>query len=257
MSSLDVERRLTEVLHRRAEDAMSQTDTQEELREFLTRGDPEPPRALGGHRRTAVFAASLAAAAAATAVFWGTGLTQDRTGPAPAQDPEPSAEQVAEEFVAAYAANDITTVAAMAADPDDVDGWRIAMDRDQAWGLQLIVEPCQEKTSNSVGTGVLCLFSLHVMGSEAVGRGPFEDATFTLWLNEAGEVIEADPTWNFEYNGMAEHVEEVADWVSEQHPDQAEFLALDEPDVPPAQWDRWLALWERYIADWVAAHTGG
>ena len=64
MSNLDVERRLTDVLHRHAEDAMSQTDTQHELREFLTRGDQEPPRALGRNRFTAVVAAGVAAAAA-------------------------------------------------------------------------------------------------------------------------------------------------------------------------------------------------
>ena len=257
MSSLDVERRLTEVLQRRAEVVMSRTDTQEELREFLTRGDPEPQRAFGRNRFTAVAAAGVAAAAAATAVFWAADLADDRADPAPVQQPAVDAVQVAEQFVAAYARNDADTVTELAAEAADLSGWRLYMARDEAWGVQFMFEPCRHATTNEVGTGVVCPFSLHVMGSEEVGRGPFEDAVFTVWLDEDGGVFDAEPTWNFEYNGMTEHFEEATSWVWAQHPDQAEFLMLDEPEVPPEQLDHWLALWERYLADYVEAHRKG
>jgi hypothetical protein len=257
MSSLDVERRLTEVLHRRAEVVMSRTDTQEELREFLTRGDPEPPRAFGRNRFTAVVAAGVAAAAAAAAVFWAADLTADRaTEPLPVQQPAADPVEVAEKFVAAYATNDVETVAALAPpDGDQVQDWRIFMARDAAWGVEFLFEPCRRATDADIGTGVVCPFALHVLGSEEVGSGPFENATFTVWVNGAGQVFDADPTWNHEYNGMWKHVEEATDWVWAQHPDQAEFLMLDEPDVPPAQLDRWLGLWERYLAEYVDAHA--
>ena len=255
MSSLDVERRLTEVLHRRAEDAMSQTDTQHELREFLIRGDQEPPRALRRDRFTAVVAAGAAAAASAAAVFWAVDITAPRAEPAPIVEPGPQAAEVAERFVAAYATYDTETVAAMAANPGEARAWHMSMARDAAWGVEFIFEPCQVRTSNRVGTGVLCPFSLHVMGSEEVGRGPFENATFTLWLTEDGKVFEANPTWNYETNGMTQHVEAVSNWVFEEHPDQTEVLALDEPDVPAAEWDRWLGMWQEYVADYVDAHT--
>lgn len=254
MSSLDVERRLTEVLHRHAEDAMSRTDTQKELREFLLRGDPEPPRARRDHRLANALGAGLAAAAVAAAVVWGDGLTEDRTEPMPVAEPVPPAVQVAEAFVAAYAANDTETVASLASDDAAVDDWRIHMARNQVWSAQFLFDPCREMTTNSVGTGVLCPFALHVLGSEEIGRGPFENASFTLWVNAAGEVFEADPTWNFENNGMAEHVDEVTGWVLARHPDQAEFLGLDELEVPAGQYDRYLSLWERYFQDYADAH---
>ena len=256
MSNLDVERRLTEVLHRRAEVVMSRTDTQTELREFLTRGDQEPPRTLGGNRFTAVVAAGVASAAAAAAVFWAAGLSADRPDPAPVEEPPPSAVEVAEKFVTAYATNDVETVAALAPpDGDQVQDWRTFMARDAAWGVKFMFEPCRRATDADIGTGVVCPFALHVLGSEEVGRGPFENATFTVWVNEAGQVFDADPTWNYEYNGMWKHVEEATGWVWAEHPEQAEFLQLDEPNVPPAQYDRWLNLWREYVADYVEAHT--
>lgn len=254
MSSVDVERRLTEVLQRRAEVVMSRTDTHQELREFLTRGDPEPSPAIGRNRFTAAVAAGVAAVAATAAVFWAADLTAERADPAPVQQPAVDPVEVTERFLAAYTSNDIETVTSMAADEDDLREWRVAMARDEAFGMRFMFEPCRHATTNEIGSGVVCPFSLHTMGSEEVGHGPFEKATFTVWLNSDGRVFEADPTWNFEINGMSEHWDEATGWVWAQHPDQAEFLQLDEPDVPPAQYDRWLSLWREYLADYVEAH---
>ena len=257
MSSLDVERRLTEVLHRRAEVVMSRTDTQEELREFLTRGDPEPPRAVGRNRFTAVAAAGVAAAAAAAAVFWAADLTADRADPAPVQQPAVDAVQVAERFLAAYTSNDIETVATMAVPGgEDLPGWRRVMSRNQAWDIDFMFEPCRQTTTNSVGSGVICFFSFHALRSQEVGRGPFEDATFTVWVDENGDVFDADPTWNHEYNGLAQHFEAVHTWVATKHPEDKAFLWTDEDEVPAADWERWTTLWQKYLAEYVDTHTG-
>ncbi|MFP5253605.1 MAG: hypothetical protein ACLGH4_07400 [Actinomycetes bacterium] len=255
MSSLDVERRLTQVLHRHAEDAMSQTDTQQELREFLSRGDPEPSRALGRNRFTAAVAAGVAATAAAAAVFWTADLAAERADPAPVVEPAPDPAQVADEYTAAYAAYDTAKVLSMA-DPDaDLGGLRLSQERDEAFGFRLFMEPCRAGSVLGYGTQVACPFSLHVMHSEEVGSGPFENATFNVMVTEDGKVLDSNPDWNFELNGMTEHWEKVTDWVWAQHPDQQEFLALDEPEVPAAEWDRWLELWERYLQEYADAHS--
>lgn len=255
MSSLDVERRLTEVLHRHAEDAMSQTDSQQELQEFLARGHHEPPRAPARPRTLAVLGGGLAAAAVAAAVVWSSGLSEDRTDRAPVQEPVPPAVQVAEEFVAAYAVNDTETVASLAAPDADLRGWHMYMARDAAWSVQFLFEPCQAITEIPDGTGVACLFAVHGMQSQEVGRGPFEDASFTVWVDEDGKVFDAEPTWNHENNGLAEHVEAVTGWIFETYPEDRKFLSLEESNVPPAQFDRWLGLWERYIQEYADAHS--
>lgn len=256
MSSLDVERRLTEVLHRHAEDAMSRTDTQHELREFLAREQHEPSRSRTGRRALAVLGGGLAAAAVAAAVLWGGGgLTQDRTEPAPVVEPAPDPVQVAQEYVAAYAAYDTEKVVTMLDQRADEADYRLYQARDEAWGVKFLMEPCEEGSTMSSGTHVSCPFSLHVLGSEAVGRGPFEDAVFNLLVTADGEVLEADPDWNYETNGMGDHVGEAHGWVLKNHPDQREFLETEEQDVPAAQFDRWLRLWRTYIQDYVEAHS--
>lgn len=255
MTNIDVERQLTQVLHRHAEDAMNRTDTQHELQELLTRQGHEPPRS---HRRAALVSAGAAAAAAAAvagAVFWATDLTADRAEPTPAVEPVPPAVQVAEDFVAAYATNDTETVAAMAAEQADVRSWRLYMARDAAWGVEFMFEPCRQITTNDVGTGVACLFDLHALHSRELGRGPFEDATFTVWVDGDGKVFEADPTWNHENNGLMQHLDAVLNWVFETYPEDRKFLELDEPEIPTAQLDRWLTLWERYTQDYLEAHS--
>lgn len=255
MTSVDVERRLTEVLHRRAEQAMSRTDTERELRELLSRGSGEPPRTVRRKRFTAV-AAAVTAAAAAVAVFWVADLAADRAAePAPVQPPAVDPLQVTERFVAAYASNDAATVATLAAEEADLRRWRVAMARDEAWGVEFLLEPCRQMTTNRVGSGVLCPFSLHLLGSEELGVDRFENATFTVWVNEDGEVFDAEPTWNFERNGMGEHVGAVTSGVLKAHPDEADFLGLDEQAVPPAELDRWLGLWRTYIQEYVGARA--
>lgn len=257
MSSLDVQRRLTEVLHRHAEDAMSTTDTQKQLQEFLARDGHEPRKAPRRNRRTAVLGAGLATAAAAAAVFWGTGLTEDRTQPAPVVEPAPDPVQVAEEYVAAYAAYDTEKVVAMADPRVDLAEVRLYQARDEAFGIEFLTEPCREGSTGSVGTQVACPFALHVMSSEELGRGPFENASFNLLVTPDGKVLEADADWNFELNGMAAHYDGVVEWVFKTHPDQVPFLEIEEQDVPPAQLDRWLGLWRTYIQEYVDAHTKG
>lgn len=257
MTSLDVERRITEVLHRHAEDAMSTTDTQQELQEFLSREQHQAPRAPTGRRTLAVLGGGLAAAAAAAAaVVWGGGLlTEDRSEPAPVVEPAPDPVQVAQEYVTAYAAYDTEKVVSMLDQRADEAHYRLYQARDEAWGVQFLMEPCEEGSTMSSGTLVSCPFSLHVLGSEAVGRGPFEDAVFNLLVTADGEVLEADPTWNHETNGMGDHVGEAHGWVLKNHPDQREFLETEEQNVPEAQLDRWLRLWRTYIQDYVEAHS--
>lgn len=256
MTSQDVERRLTEVLHDRAEAAMSRTDTHDQLQELLARTGREPTRA----RRpltvaVAAGAAAAAVAAVAAAVFWGTGLTDDGTAPPPVQQPGPDPVRVAEDFVTAYTSGDAVAAAGYLA-PDTVawPGWTRHLERDQAWHTEFFLEPCRAGNTNSVGTEVLCDFALHTARSEELGRGPFEDAVFSVFVDSEGRVLNANPTWNYETNGLGEHIDSVYTWVADRYPQDMALLELDELEVPEAEWDRWLALWEQRQQDYVEAN---
>ena len=60
MTTSDIERRLTALLHQHAEEAMNQTDTTAELNTFHTRVDQDT---RGRHRRGLVMTAAAASAA--------------------------------------------------------------------------------------------------------------------------------------------------------------------------------------------------
>lgn len=256
----DVERRLTDLLQQRAEAAMTHTDTNQELNRFLSTHPPEPPR----RRRSviAVAGATAAAAAVAAAIVFAGGLTDDRSEPAPAQQPDPEVAQaneaveVAEQFVAAYAAHDVAATTALLGPGEPLgEMWDRHVQRDDAWNIEFLFEPCEAVTTNFVGTGLSCPFAAHVQNSEQVGRGPFEGASFDVFVDPDGRVTSADPYWNHENNGLADHLEAVWTWLEKEHPKQAKFLGQDEPDVPEADWDRWLRTWEAYLQKYTEANS--
>ena len=252
MTSQDVERRLTEVLHRRAGEAMDRTDTEEQLREFLARHDEEHPRAP---RRTAVVGAALAAAAVAAAVFWGADLTSDRTEPVPAVEPQPRTVRVADGFVTAYAEGDVERAASfLAPDAEPWDTWRSDLARDVAWRAEYLVEPCQELWGNAFDTAVVCPFDLHVLGSEELGLGPFENGAFTVHVDGQGDVASAEALYNADNNGLEGHVEEVKAWLKRVFPFDYPLMKRDYEDLGPGQRVRWSRMWEQHFQKYIETH---
>jgi hypothetical protein len=248
--STDVERRLAEVLARRAEDAMDSTDTQEQLRAFLSRQESRPPR----RRRAAVIGATLAAAAVAAAVFWGTALTDDRTGPEPVDDPRPRTVRVAEDFVDAYASGDAESAASfLAPDTEPWDGWRGELVRDEAWKVQYLLEPCEKLYKTVFGTTVVCPFDVHALGSEERGMGPYENGSFTVRV-DGGHVVEALLSFNEVNNGLAEHVAEMRDWMKRVYPFDYPLMKRDYEELDADQRVVWTRMWTEHVQKFIETH---
>jgi hypothetical protein len=174
MSTRSVERELTALLHRHAEDAMNSTDTQAE-RERLYDDIEKEPRA----KRTQwlVAAAAVALAVAGTIAVW-TSLPDDRAvspaPPAPSTDAvrEADAEALADQFMAAYgdqdlaALNAITRVGAWDADSN---GLKAELTLLKAWHSTYYPEPCAATATTDVSVVVECGAALDTMGSEETG----------------------------------------------------------------------------------------
>lgn len=250
--STDVERRLAEVLHRHADDAMDGTDTQEQLREFLVRVDDEHP---ASRRWPAVVGAALAAAAVAAAVFWGTGLTDDRTGPEPVVEPRPRAVRVADAFVSAYAAGDAERVASFLA-PGVVpwDGWRSDLALDMAWRTEYLLEPCERVYRTPLGTTVYCRFAIHTLGSEMLGLGPFENEFFSLRVDTQSEVVGVEVAYNADNNGLQQHVEAVKAWLELVYPYDYPLMKRDYEHLDPDQKVVWTRMWEQHVQKYIETH---
>lgn len=264
MSTQHVERDLVAVLHRHAEDAMNDTDTQTELQAFRD--------AVAGHERqrktrwriTIAAAAALAAVAVTAFALWSPDPTA-KPEPAPAvpgQDRGAEA-ATAEAFAAAYADLDADRMADFLADGAQLwDGWRSSLRRDIAWDAEILMRPCRVTAEATEGRVYTCPYAMHMRGSEEVGRGPFEDNTLEVVVRD-GEVTFADFTRLVDFNGISAHLAKVDRWIAENHPDDAAFLKLasayrdGEVELSEAQWPRWTRLSQRYTDEYVADVRSG
>lgn len=259
MSTRELERELAVLLHRHAEDAMDSTDTQAEHERLNDVLDTQPHT----DRRRLAVGAVAAAAVAAAAVVWSLGGGDDRAGLPPTLEPDTGRaadEAAAQGFVTAYGEGDVELAGTFLAPSNEMEpGWRRGVQRDVAWNANYLLEPCQMENELPSGTYFVCRFDVHVLSSEEVGAGPFEGSMFQVVV-EDGEVLYADVTFPFETNGMMEHVDAFWAWLEENHPADTTFLGQDEPDVPEADWDRWLRLYEKRAdeyADAMASERNG
>lgn len=253
MSTQDVERELTAVLNRHAEDAMDSTDTQAERARFYDVVEAEP----GNDRRRWVVGVAAAAAAAVAVVGVWTADNVGEEGELPPTEPTlvPSDVEIAQGFVDAYGDGDLVRAATyLAPGKEPYPDWEIYVERNVAWDATFLFEPCEAKTETPIGTAVLCPFDLHVMHSAELGEGPFTGNTFTVYVKD-GAVTQADDQMPFETNGMGVYLDTVLAWVEQNYPADAEFLFLDEPDVPEAQRSRWLRMWEHHLDAYLEAKT--
>lgn len=260
MSTQDVERELTALLRRRAEDTMDSTDTRAE-RERLTEVLETAPH--GDRRRwIAGTAAAAAAAVVAVAAVWSAGTDEGATETPPAGDPstgqveqlEREAETLAERVVSDYADHQASrVVTALESGASSWPGLVRSTERDRAWGVEYLLRSCAAQSSSSMGIVVECVADTHVFRSLELGVGPFESAAVFSLLVDRGRVSFGEVTYDGEISGMGDHLLDMWDWLEKAHPQDAEFLQQDEVDVPAGEWDRWLRLYARRTAEFAEA----
>ncbi|QBR93856.1 hypothetical protein [Nocardioides euryhalodurans] len=266
MSTQHVERDLVALLHRHAEDAMNDTDTQTELQAFrdaVAGPAGTRPRIV---RWLAIGAAAALVVVAVTAVaLWGPGPAE-RPEPAPAVPGQDRAADraTAEEFAAAYADLDADRMADLMADGvQPWDTWRSTLQRDVAWDVERMMQPCRRTAEATEGVVFTCPYSMHLRGSEEVGRGPFGDNTVEVVVQD-GEVTLADYTQLVEFNGVTAHLAKVDRWIAESHPEDVAFLRSHSASgktvdlgLSESEWSRWTRLTQRYTDEYVADVRSG
>ncbi|MGH3347788.1 MAG: hypothetical protein ACRDO4_12475 [Nocardioides sp.] len=253
MSTRELERELKAILHRHAEDAMDSTDTHaehERLNDDVLEAEPRTDR-----RRLAVGAA-VAAAVAAVGVWTAGSLGDDGDIPPAVPPANVSSDlEIAQGFVDAYGDGDLVRAATyLAPAKEPYPDWEFYVERNVAWDVTFLFEPCEVKTETPAGTALVCPFDLHVLHSDELGEGPFTGNTFTVYVQD-GAVTQADDQMPFETNGQGDYFDSVFAWVERNFPADTEFLFLDEPDVPKAQRSRWLRMWEHRLDAYLEAMT--
>ena len=145
---------------------MSRTNTHEEHRKFQAEVEGRSRRS----RRWAVGGAAAATVAAVAGFALWSADTGDRADSGPAGGSQ-SAVEVADSFVAAFAARDADRVASLLdpaagkpglLDLPGFDDWRETLRADEAWSREYLFEPCVETGTAQAGTTVGCPFDMNV-----------------------------------------------------------------------------------------------
>ena len=162
---------------------------------------------------------------------------------------------MAQDFVKAFADGDLNEAATyLAPGTEPYPGWRREVERNVAFNFEFLVEPCEAKTKTTIGTVVECPFDMHVLYSKELGEGPFTGNMFTVFV-EDGAVLEADNVMAWQTNGQEEYFDKVWNWIKRHHPDDVALMAMDEQEVQPAAWPRYLRLWEQHTRDYYQTMT--
>ena len=248
MTTSKIERLVTSALRQHAEDAMNTTNTEDLLQSVLREAEAGGGTVGGSRRRRLVWATgALAAAAAAAVVIWMPGSTEPDAGPAfPPTPPTPptQAEQLATDFVEAFAAFDQDRAASMlAADaivsegddsalavlrlgdgPGEAYQWRRYNRWWRAIGLDFDLDSCTAADLLATGAVVECGYRLQALRSEALGRGPFGGSTFRITI-ENGQVSDAHLTGVNSAEGFVDQMwDPFWEWLLQTHPDDGSRL---------------------------------
>lgn len=180
---------------------------------------------------------------------------------------EPSAEDVATKFVAAYGSLDADQALSYVADDADISGlwtsvgtpgvqgmqeqFRALISLLEAQGYKQLRNSCDELDSSGAGTLVHCAFDFHDLGSDELGRGPFSGSYLDLTVRD-GVIDRASTYW--EIGKFSPQMwEPFARWVSKEHRDDAEVMYTDGTYSGVRITEESIRLWGRHIQGYVDA----
>ena len=261
MSATELERRVTDLLNRRAEEAMNTTNTDERLVELLEQTRAADRR----HNRRTLIGAVVATAAVTALAFWATTRGEDRAEPQPAAPI--SAKQVATQYLEALAASDIPRAESYFSTASDLklwdgrrtdlDGWRAAQDWNKAVGFEIDPGQCQKNsTIDSTTTTFRCPYVFEGLGSKELGLGPYDGSTYLITVQD-GLVVAASDQFAYATNGYSGEIwEPFTAWVTENYPQDVDVMYTDGGGTQ-ATTDKSIALWHQHLIQYVAAKLGG
>jgi hypothetical protein len=235
----------------------------------MTRIEIEPaPTQPDGRRRWPIIA--VAAAAVVAIVVGGVMLSarDDSAPPVPADTVAPDVlesaaadEEIARGFLDAYAANDadralnyITESAIVAAGMwGSMEEFRGDIAWNEATESNMTINDCEPHDDDPEdGITLRCGFDTHLLGSEALGNGPFRDNYWDLTIRD-GQIVAAainTPTSNG-WNDFAWHAVQL--WIKAEHPDDVLVLYTDETQGARRLTEDALQLWEQRTQEFVQA----
>jgi hypothetical protein len=183
---------------------------------------------------------------------------------------EPSADEVATKFVAAYGDLDADRALSYVADDADVSGlWTSVGTQDvqgmkeqfrtliallEAQGYKQLGTSCEELDSSAADTHVQCGFDFHDLRSDDVGRGPFSGSYLDVTVHD-GSIVRASTYW--EIGTFSPQMwEPFAKWVAKAHREDAEVMYTDGSYSGVRLNQESIGLWDRNTREYARVRGG-
>ena len=148
------------------------------------------------------------------------------------------------------------TDAAIAGQYESAQGLRETFGWERAVGWTEILDSCDRVSSSATAVTLRCGYSVHAIGSQQSGIGPYGDSYWDLTVRD-GKIASARATFPFNDNGFSDGVwEPFGQWVSFTYPEDAAVMYKDSRRTDAATTPESLRLWEQHIQDYVDVKTG-
>jgi hypothetical protein len=224
----------------------------QEVYEMVTKLKPPEPGALerqqkrqvraARNKKIGAFAMAAAIGVAAIALILTTRQGDGATTPArePAVAVDPTAEEVARDFLEAFGAFHAEQAMTFVADDADLTGMEgfpyqasggvVGFSRLtsflKAFGWKQTITSCEATASTlATDTFVVCTFDFHGLRSDEIGRGPFSGSSFTITVRDS-KIVEA--SWYWDIQRFSQQMwDPFAAWVSSAHPEDVAVMYQD------------------------------
>jgi hypothetical protein len=207
---------------------------------------------------TAAVVLALVVGALAVTTRW---IGSDESAPPAGPSVTDEARQVAAGFLQAYGAHDpdraigYLTDHAIATEWESAEAFRDNLAWSEAAGWTELRSPCQQVNVEGATVFLRCAYSMHALGSEQIGRGPY-DGYWDLRVSDA-EITFAHDEFPFESNGFSvEMWEPFVAFVESRYPADADLM-YDDGRTASRHDPRSVRLWEQHVADYVASEAAG
>jgi hypothetical protein len=213
-------------------------------------GDPQRSRA-----QTLLIVVALGAALSAC-TSTSTGSGQSPTAIAATSAPSIPPEQVAAEYVDAYAHFDRARLKSVLGG-DALAQWRTTLSKfnrsDEAMEFTVLPGHCSPQPGSGTDTSVTCTFDMHGLGSERLELGPYTNNDFGIVVRD-GKVVEAEMHFDYGNSGFAGQMwEPFVAWVTRRYPkDIPKMIDSNATPLPDATS---IKLWHRHIGEYVASKS--
>jgi len=229
----------------------------------LTATEPAPTQPDGRHRWPIL----AVAAAAVVAIVVGALMFADRDDsapPVPADTVAPDVpeattgdEEIARGFLDALAANDADQAGAFITDSAITEVWgsreefRGEIAWNEATGFKLMVNDCEPLDDDpAAGFTMRCGFNFHMLGSDALGVGPYVDNYWDFTITD-GEIVAAANELPFFGPWNTEMWHPFQLWIKAEHPDDVLVLYTDETQGARRFTEDALQAWEQRTQEYA------